>query len=116
MGQILSGLRTAYRLAQGQDIKIYTHTALPVQMDGEPWIQPPGCIMVTRSALHATLLKKHKVSVKRTSRSGEASEDHQPDPASTGSFGGDGDDDSDDEDSDNYLSTIHGLANQQFNT
>ena len=115
MGQILSGMRTAYRLAQGQDIQIYTQTTLPVQMDGEPWIQPPGCIMVTRSALHATLLKKRKSGLKRGSRaSGSTADCMAPEPASTGSFGAD-DDLSDDDDSDKYVAPIHGIANAQLN-
>ena len=117
MGQILSGIRTAYRLAQGHDIQIYTQTTLPVQMDGEPWIQPPGCITVTRSALHATLLKKHKSSMKRGSRSGEATsaaDSMAPEPASTGSFGPE-DEVSDDDDSDKYVAPIHGIANAQLN-
>ncbi|VDL18307.1 unnamed protein product [Hymenolepis diminuta] len=33
---------------------------IPVQVDGEPWIQSPGQIVVLRSALKATMLKKRK--------------------------------------------------------
>jgi len=37
--------------SQGSHIKIRTNTELPVQVDGEPWDQPPGDIVVLKSAL-----------------------------------------------------------------
>ena len=36
---------------QGSHIKIKTNTEIPVQVDGEPWLQPPGDIVVLKSAL-----------------------------------------------------------------
>ncbi|CAL8105230.1 unnamed protein product [Calicophoron daubneyi] len=60
MGQIFSGLRSGTRLAQGGHIRITIKSDIPVQVDGEPWIQPPGQIIVLRSALKATMLKKRK--------------------------------------------------------
>ena len=36
---------------QGSHIKIKTNTEMPVQVDGEPWLQPAGDIVVLRSAL-----------------------------------------------------------------
>ncbi|VEL22898.1 unnamed protein product [Protopolystoma xenopodis] len=77
MGQIFSGLRTGSRLAQGGhllmtnchktlfiaskalnptdfadfQIRITLKTDIPVQVDGEPWVQSPGQIIVLRSAL-----------------------------------------------------------------
>ncbi|CAH8492600.1 unnamed protein product [Schistosoma haematobium] len=60
MGQIFSGLRTGIRLAQGGHIRITVKCDIPVQVDGEPWIQSPGQIIVLRSALKATMLKKRK--------------------------------------------------------
>ncbi|XP_012235770.1 diacylglycerol kinase theta isoform X1 [Linepithema humile] len=65
LGQIQSGLRTAMRIAQGGHIKIHTYSDLPVQVDGEPWIQSPGDIVVLKSALKATMLKKTKGKMKR---------------------------------------------------
>lgn len=42
------------KLLQGSHIKIKTNTEIPVQVDGEPWLQPAGDIVVLRSALKVT--------------------------------------------------------------
>ena len=39
---------------QGSHIKIKTSTEIPVQVDGEPWLQPAGDIVVLKSALKVT--------------------------------------------------------------
>lgn len=36
---------------QGGHIKIHLYSDIPVQVDGEPWIQSPGDIVVLKSAL-----------------------------------------------------------------
>ncbi|ODN01016.1 Diacylglycerol kinase theta [Orchesella cincta] len=66
LGQIQSGLRSANRIAQGGHIKIRLNTDLPVQVDGEPWIQSPGDVVVLKSALKATMLKKTKIKRRNT--------------------------------------------------
>lgn len=38
-------------LSQGGHIKIHLHSDIPVQVDGEPWIQSPGDVVVLKSAL-----------------------------------------------------------------
>ncbi|XP_072765853.1 diacylglycerol kinase theta isoform X6 [Anoplolepis gracilipes] len=65
LGQIQSGLRTAMRIAQGGHIKIHLNSDIPVQVDGEPWVQSPGDVVVLKSALKATMLKKTKGKMKR---------------------------------------------------
>nr|CAG4634607.1 EOG090X00MP [Alona affinis] len=60
LGQIQSGLRSAMRIAQGGHIRIRMNSELPIQVDGEPWIQCAGEIVVLKSALKATMLKKKK--------------------------------------------------------
>lgn len=66
MGQIYSGLGTGIRLAQAGHLKILLKTELPIQIDGEPFIHPAGQIMVLRSALRATMLRKVKRIKRRT--------------------------------------------------
>ncbi|XP_063703643.1 diacylglycerol kinase theta isoform X3 [Culicoides brevitarsis] len=60
LGQIQSGFRSALRIAQGGHIKIHLFSDIAVQVDGEPWIQSPGDVVVLKSALKAKMLKKRK--------------------------------------------------------
>jgi len=40
-------LSHSHRIAQGKDIQINVHVNVPVQLDGEPWIQKQGSIRIT---------------------------------------------------------------------
>ncbi|KAL5110293.1 Diacylglycerol kinase theta [Taenia crassiceps] len=51
MGQIYSGFRSGIRLAQAAHLKIILKSELPIQVDGGPFVQPPGQLTVLRSAL-----------------------------------------------------------------
>ena len=56
LGQIQSGLRSATRIAQGGHIKIRLNADMPVQVDGEPWIQTPGDVVILKSALKVCIV------------------------------------------------------------
>ncbi|CAK9302070.1 unnamed protein product [Gordionus sp. m RMFG-2023] len=60
MGQIQSGLRSGIRIAQGGHIRITIINEIPIQVDGEPWLQQPGQCVVLKSALKAAMLRKVK--------------------------------------------------------
>lgn len=47
LGKLQVGLSRAHRLAQGKVIRLFLHSSFPVQVDGEPWIQPPGCLEIS---------------------------------------------------------------------
>lgn len=47
LGKLQVGLSQARRLAQGKVIRIHTSSPFPVQIDGEPFIQQPGCLEIT---------------------------------------------------------------------
>ncbi|WOK97402.1 diacylglycerol kinase 2 [Canna indica] len=47
LGKLQVGLSQAQRLAQGRVIRLHVNSPFPVQIDGEPWIQKPGCLEIT---------------------------------------------------------------------
>lgn len=47
LGKLQVGLSQARRLAQGRAIRIHASNSFPVQIDGEPFIQKPGCLEIT---------------------------------------------------------------------
>ncbi|GMQ10881.1 hypothetical protein CsSME_00053710 [Camellia sinensis var. sinensis] len=57
LGKLQVGLSRARRLTQGQSIKIQLFAALPVQIDGEPWLQQPCTLAISHHG-QAFMLKR----------------------------------------------------------
>ncbi|KAM7159408.1 diacylglycerol kinase theta isoform 1-T1 [Molossus nigricans] len=47
MGQVQGGLRSGIRIAQGAYFRVTLLKATPVQVDGEPWVQAPGHMIIS---------------------------------------------------------------------
>ncbi|KAM9834364.1 diacylglycerol kinase theta-like isoform X4 [Syngnathus typhle] len=60
MGQVQSGLRSGIRIAQGTYMRVALKKAFPVQVDGEPWLQPPGHIIISAAGPKVRMLQKSK--------------------------------------------------------
>ncbi|XP_053558715.1 diacylglycerol kinase theta [Bombina bombina] len=69
MGQVQGGLRSGIRIAQGSYFRVTLLKPIPVQVDGEPWIQPPGQIIISAAGPKVHMLKKSKQKQKKTSGS-----------------------------------------------
>ncbi|XP_072439804.1 LOW QUALITY PROTEIN: diacylglycerol kinase theta [Chiloscyllium punctatum] len=65
MGQVQSGLRSGIRIAQGTYFRVTLLKAIPVQVDGEPWIQSPGHIIISAAGPKVHMLKKCKQKQKK---------------------------------------------------
>ncbi|XP_028271709.1 diacylglycerol kinase theta [Parambassis ranga] len=66
MGQVQSGLRSGIRIAQGNYIRLTVSRPIPVQVDGEPWIQPPGHIIISAAGPKVRMLRKSKQKQKKS--------------------------------------------------
>ncbi|KAF6172737.1 hypothetical protein GIB67_000795 [Kingdonia uniflora] len=63
LGKLQVGLSQARRLAQGRVIRLHISTPFPVQIDGEPFIQQPGCMEITH---HGQMFMLRKASEEPT--------------------------------------------------
>ncbi|KAK5605301.1 hypothetical protein CRENBAI_014273 [Crenichthys baileyi] len=66
MGQVQSGIRSGIRIAQGSYIRLTVSKPVPVQLDGEPWIQPPGHIIISAAGPKVRMLRKSKLKQKKS--------------------------------------------------
>ena len=53
-------------MPKNQQIKIRLNTEMPIQVDGEPWIQSACELNILKSALKATMLRKIKMKRRNT--------------------------------------------------
>eukprot|EP01114_Cavostelium_apophysatum_P017681 TRINITY_DN5311_c0_g1_i1.p1 TRINITY_DN5311_c0_g1~~TRINITY_DN5311_c0_g1_i1.p1 ORF type:complete len:613 (+),score=123.37 TRINITY_DN5311_c0_g1_i1:378-2216(+) len=63
MGTITVNLSQALRIAQGSSIKITLRQQLPVQVDGEPWLQDPSEISIQFEGVARMLYKRDEDSL-----------------------------------------------------
>ncbi|XP_030622172.1 diacylglycerol kinase theta [Chanos chanos] len=81
MGQVQSGLRSGIRIAQGNYIRIILTKPIPVQVDGEPWIQAPGQIIISAAGPKVRMLRKSKSKQKKQSGSLKEGRSESPAPS-----------------------------------
>ncbi|XP_073710597.1 diacylglycerol kinase theta [Misgurnus anguillicaudatus] len=81
MGQVQSGLRSGIRIAQGSYIRITMMKPIPVQVDGEPWIQSPGQIIISAAGPKVCMLRKAKTKQKKQSGSLKEVRSESPAPS-----------------------------------
>ncbi|XP_026136105.1 diacylglycerol kinase theta-like [Carassius auratus] len=84
MGQVQSGMRSGIRIAQGSYIRITVNKPIPVQVDGEPWIQSPGQIIISAAGPKVRMLRKSKTKQKKQSGSLKEGRSDSPAPSDGG--------------------------------
>lgn len=58
--QIKAGVSKAYQLGQGRRIKMQTRDVLPMQLDGEPWLQGPALIQIEHRNQVSMIVPKNR--------------------------------------------------------
>ncbi|XP_020662730.3 diacylglycerol kinase theta isoform X1 [Pogona vitticeps] len=78
MGQVQGGLRSGIRIAQGSYFRVTLRKPIPVQIDGEPWIQPPGQIIISAAGPKVHMLRKSKHKQKKTGNAKDSRNENMP--------------------------------------
>lgn len=58
LGLVQLGLARGKRLCQATNVEVVTRREMPVQADGEPWLQPPSRILVSARGTRAAVLRR----------------------------------------------------------
>ncbi|KAI2533364.1 diacylglycerol kinase theta, partial [Homo sapiens] len=82
MGQVQGGLRSGIRIAQGSYFRVTLLKATPVQVDGEPWVQAPGHMIISAAGPKVHMLRKAKQKPRRAGTTRDARADAAPAPES----------------------------------
>ncbi|XP_055291180.1 diacylglycerol kinase theta isoform X2 [Moschus berezovskii] len=80
MGQVQSGLRSGIRIAQGSYFRVTLLKATPVQVDGEPWVQAPGHLIISAAGPKVHMLRKAKQKPRKAGPPKDARADGVPAP------------------------------------
>ncbi|MXQ99137.1 hypothetical protein E5288_WYG020055 [Bos mutus] len=80
MGQVQSGLRSGIRIAQGSYFRVTLLKATPVQVDGEPWVQAPGHLIISAAGPKVHMLRKAKQKPRKAGPAKDARADGAPAP------------------------------------
>ncbi|PNI30780.1 DGKQ isoform 2 [Pan troglodytes] len=80
MGQVQGGLRSGIRIAQGSYFRVTLLKATPVQVDGEPWVQAPGHMIISAAGPKVHMLRKAKQKPRRAGTTRDARADAAPAP------------------------------------
>ncbi|XP_065400716.1 diacylglycerol kinase theta isoform X3 [Macaca fascicularis] len=75
MGQVQGGLRSGIRIAQGSYFRVTLLKATPVQVDGEPWVQAPGHMIISAAGPKVHMLRKAKQKPRRAGTTRDARAD-----------------------------------------
>ena len=60
LANIATGLRSGIRLAQSNYFRLNLLSSLTIQVDGEPWEQPAGEMIISPGGVQATMLKRKR--------------------------------------------------------
>ncbi|XP_064345158.1 diacylglycerol kinase theta isoform X3 [Camelus dromedarius] len=80
MGQVQGGLRSGIRIAQGSYFRVTLLKATPVQVDGEPWVQAPGHMIISAAGPKVHMLRKAKQKPRKAGNPRDARVDGEPAP------------------------------------
>nr|XP_004656191.2 diacylglycerol kinase theta isoform X1 [Jaculus jaculus] len=80
MGQVQGGLRSGIRIAQGSYFRVTLLKAIPVQVDGEPWVQAPGHMIISAAGPKVHMLRKAKQKPKKAGAIKDTRVDNLPVP------------------------------------
>lgn len=79
-GQVQGGLRSGIRIAQGSYFRVTLLKATPVQVDGEPWVQAPGHMIISAAGPKVHMLRKTKQKPRKAGTPKDARADGVPIP------------------------------------
>ncbi|XP_022410610.1 diacylglycerol kinase theta isoform X4 [Delphinapterus leucas] len=80
MGQVQGGLRSGIRIAQGSYFRVTLLKAAPVQVDGEPWVQAPGHMIISAAGPKVHMLRKAKQKPRKAGTPKDVRADGAPAP------------------------------------